>query len=67
MSNLNVEQIKVLIEEKNKTIESLLEPGVFVLNHQIIELTKDIKNLQNQCLHSFVGGYCEYCNKKENN
>lgn len=67
MNNLTNEQIKELIDAKEEKIEELLDPSAFTLSPQIQQLTKEIKQLQNQCTHSFEVGYCKYCCIKEKN
>jgi hypothetical protein len=62
MTNL---QIKEKIDSNNKVIESLLNPCVFTLNNTIKDLLAENDELQKQCEHSFVDGYCEYCYKEE--
>ena len=58
-------QIKAAIDQLNSLMETLLNPSVFTVNNEVIALTKEIETLQNQCPHSFVEGYCEYCYKRE--
>ena len=64
MTNL---QIKEKIDLNNKVIESLLCPNQFTLNNTVAELLKENQELQKQCQHNFVNGYCEYCYKEEQN
>lgn len=58
-------QIKEKIDANNKIIESLLNPSMFTLNNAIKDLLAENDELQKQCQHSFVDGYCEYCYKEE--
>ena len=58
MTNL---EIKEQIDRNNKAIESLLNPNMFTLNNSIRELLARNTELQGQCKHSFVDGFCEYC------
>lgn len=60
-------EIKERIDINNKIIESLLTPNKFTLNNTIAELLKENEELQKQCNHNFVDGYCEYCYKEESN
>jgi hypothetical protein len=64
MTNL---EIKQKIDENNKIIETLLNPSTFTLNNVIKELLIENDQLQAQCTHNFVDGYCEYCQKEETN
>lgn len=58
-------EIKEKIDTNNKIIERLLNPNMFTLNNTIKELLKENDELQAQCKHSFVDGYCEYCYMEE--
>ena len=49
------------IIENNKQIENLLNPNIFTLNNAVKNLLKENADLQAQCPHKFVKGYCEYC------
>lgn len=62
MTNL---QIKEKIDLNNKLIEQFLVPNKFTLNTQIAKLLAENAELQKQCTHSFVDGFCEYCYKEE--
>ena len=62
MTNL---EIKEKIDLNNKIIEELLNPSQFTLNNTIKDLLKENDELQKQCKHLFVDGYCEYCYKEE--
>lgn len=54
-------QIKEEIDRNNKLIQDLLNPSEFTLNNSVRDLLKANEELQAQCTHSFVDGYCEYC------
>lgn len=58
MTNL---QIKEEIDKNNKIIEELLNPSQFTLNNAVRDLLARNAELQSQCEHSFVDGFCEYC------
>lgn len=58
-------QIRELIEQKNAEIRELLTPNFFTLNNFVAIKRKEIEELQNQCPHHFIDGFCEYCQKKE--
>jgi hypothetical protein len=58
MTNL---QIKEAIDKNNKLIEQLLNPSEFTLNNAVRDLLAKNAELQAQCEHSFVDGFCEYC------
>lgn len=62
MTNL---EIKEKIDVNNKVIEKLLNPCEFTLNNTVKDLLKENDELQKQCTHSFVDGYCEYCYLEE--
>lgn len=62
MTNL---EIKEKIDANNKLIETLLNPNMFTLNNTIKDLLKENDELQAQCTHNFVDGYCEYCYAEE--
>lgn len=64
MTNL---EIKERIDSNNHLIEQILNPSQFTLNNTIKELLKENDELQKQCKHSFVDGYCEYCYKSKEN
>ena len=63
MTNL---EIKEKIDANNKLIETLLNPTAFTLNNTVKDLLKENDELQAQCTHNFVDGYCEYCYMEEN-
>lgn len=62
MTNL---EIKYKIDANNKIIEDLLNPTAFTLNNTVKDLLKENDELQAQCTHNFVDGYCEYCYMEE--
>ena len=62
MTNL---EIKEEIDRNNKLIQDLLNPSEFILNNTIRDLLKANEELQAQCTHNFVEGYCEYCYSEE--
>lgn len=62
MTNL---EIKQKIDTNNQVIETLLSPSEFTLNNTIRDLLKENDELQQQCTHNFVDGYCEYCYLEE--
>jgi hypothetical protein len=62
MTNL---EIKQRIDSNNKIIQDAFRPNQFVLNNVIKNLLKENEDLQKQCTHSFVDGYCEYCYMEE--
>ena len=62
MTNL---EIKQKIDANNKLIETLLNPSMFTLNNSIKDLLKENDDLQAQCTHNFVAGFCEYCYMEE--
>ena len=62
MTNL---QIKEEIDRNNKLIQDILNPSEFTLNNTVRDLLKKNEELQTQCTHNFVDGYCEYCYLEE--
>ena len=62
MTNL---EIKQRIDINNKVIQDAFSPNQFVLNNVIKDLLKENEDLQKQCAHNFVDGYCEYCYMEE--
>lgn len=62
MTNL---EIKEKIDQNNKIIETILSPTEFTLNNTVRQLLEENGELQKQCTHSFVDGYCEYCYMEE--
>lgn len=62
MTNL---QIKEEIDRNNKLIQDILNPSEFTLNNTVRDLLKVNEELQAQCTHNFVDGYCEYCYLEE--
>lgn len=62
MTNL---EIKEKIDLNNSIIEKLLNPNQFTLNNTVKDLLKENDELQKQCTHNFVNGYCEYCYMEE--
>ena len=62
MTNL---EIKEKIDANNKLIETILNPTAFTLNNTVKDLLKENDDLQAQCTHNFVDGYCEYCYMEE--
>lgn len=65
---MNQMEIKETIDRYNKIIEDCFYPNKFTLNNTILEITQEIKKLQDICDHEFEDGYCIYCYKsKETN
>lgn len=56
---------KEKIDFLNSQIEHLLTPNKFTLNNIVLELQKEIWELQAECNHNYRDGYCEYCYKSE--
>lgn len=56
---------KERIDFLNKQIEQFLSPNKFTLNNVILELQKEIWELQEGCNHKYENGFCEYCYKSE--
>lgn len=64
MTNL---EIKQEIDRRNELIKELLSPNIFTLNNTVLNLQKEIEELQSKCSHNFIDGYCEYCYKEKEN
>lgn len=62
MTNLEIHN---KIDQINKQIIKILQPNEFTLMNLIVELTTEIRELQAQCTHKFIDGYCEYCYKEK--
>jgi hypothetical protein len=62
MTNLEIQE---RIDKNNVLIEEMSTPGQFVLNSAVSELLRENAELQKQCKHNFVNGYCRYCYKEE--
>lgn len=62
MTNL---EIKQKIDTNNKLIETILSPSEFTLNNTVRDLIAENAELQKQCTHNFIDGYCEYCYMEE--
>ena len=54
-------QIKEEIDKNNALIEQLINPSQFILNNTVRDLLARNAELQLQCQHSFIDGFCEYC------
>ena len=59
------EQRKQLIDTNNKKIEEAMTFNVFTLNNTVSDLLKQNRELQAECPHEFVDGFCKYCYKDE--
>lgn len=58
-------EIKQKIDNNNDLIKSLLNPNIYTLNNTIRELLEENAELQAECTHDFVDGWCLYCYKEE--
>ena len=56
---------KERIDFLNKQIEQFLTPSKFTLNNVVLDLQKEIWELQNGFNHKYHEGFCEYCYKAE--
>ena len=61
------QEIKKRIDELSLEAEKLMDPTTFVLNPRIVEIDKEIKELQSKCQHNFVNGVCEFCYRGDSN
>ena len=57
------QEIKEKIDEINKKIEECFYPNQFTLNGEIMQLTRQIVELQDVCEHDYKDGICIYCYK----
>lgn len=62
MSN---QEIHEKIEANNDIIQSIMTPNVYTLNNTVAALIKENRELQKQCTHEFIDGYCHYCYLEE--
>lgn len=58
-------EIRERINHNNSKIETMINPGCFILNHEVNKLLAENEQLRTQCSHSFEDGYCIYCDTKE--
>ena len=58
-------EIQIRIKKNNELIEHYLNPSQFVLNNEVRKLLKENEELQKQCPHQFVDGYCVFCLMEE--
>lgn len=60
------EAIKDKINFNNQQIEALLDPSVFVLQLEVLQLMEDNEYLRSICSHEYRDGICIYCGKSMN-
>jgi guanylate kinase len=58
-------EIKERIDELLDEVKAAISVNTFVLNTDVEEKMKEIKELQDSCSHQFVDGCCTFCYKKE--
>ena len=58
-------EIKERIDELLDEVKAAISVNTFVLNTDVEEKMKEIKELQDSCVHQFVDGCCTFCYKKE--
>lgn len=58
-------EIHKKIDKNNEIIRQFISPNIFTLNNAVSTLLEENKQLQEQCPHCFVNGYCEFCYKGE--
>lgn len=58
---------KFAIKERVKFIKEAIKNSMdnFVLNKEIRQYRKELRNLQKNCPHEFINGECVYCGKEE--
>ena len=60
------QEIRKIIDDNNKKIESLVSPDFFTLNNEVADLLAENRKLQEQCTHEFdEDGVCVYCYKQQ--
>ena len=60
------QEIRKIIDNNNKKIESLVSPDFFTLNNEVADLLAENRKLQEQCAHEFdEDGVCVYCYKQQ--
>lgn len=59
------QEIREQIDKNNEAIQKFLEPDLFTLNNVVAALLEENRELQRQCPHNFVDGFCEYCDMEE--
>ena len=62
---MNGPEIFSLVTKKKERIEELIDPTIFVLNKEVVQLQNDIAELQKECPHEYEKGVCKYCGKEE--
>lgn len=62
MSN---QEIHEKIEANNDIIQYIMTPNVYTLNNTVAALIKENRELQKQCTHEFIDGYCRFCYLEE--
>ena len=58
-------EIKQRVDELMAEVKAAIAVNTFVLNPDIEEKMKEIKELQSTCTHEFDNGYCLYCYKAD--
>ena len=58
-------EIKERIDELLDEVKAAISVNTFVLNTDVEEKMKEIKELQDSCPHQFIDGCCAFCYKKE--
>jgi len=58
-------EIKKAIDERYALVEEKVSTEQFTLNKEVEKFMLEISELQHQCTHEFVDGYCVYCYKAE--
>lgn len=51
------------IQQLEEELESAVDLGSFILNYRVLEIQKQIEELQSKCQHHYVDGICIHCHK----
>ena len=62
---MNNQEIFSLIKNKQEEIDKLIDPTTFILNDRVVQLQKEIAELQEQCQHEYDNDICKYCGKEK--
>lgn len=58
------EEIRKLVDFNNNQIMKAMMPNIFVLQPKVQDLLNHNKELQEQCDHTYLNGFCIYCDKE---
>lgn len=58
-------EIQEKINFNNKKIGEALDPSIFVLQEEILDLMKENDRLREECPHKFENNKCIYCGQEK--